>query len=122
MVCRKFRFRKAQRIRHSREFAALKASGKRAFSRTMIMNWRQTSDRDFSRLGIVVSRRIGKAVLRSRVRRLLREAFRNSQFQIAHPIDMVLVSRKMIADASQEMVRKDLMRLLRKANLLKTLS
>lgn len=116
-----FRFRKPQRIRSSREFASLKASGKRGFSRTMIMNWRLASDRDFSRLGIVVSKRIGKAVIRSRVRRLIREVFRNSQSRFLVSLDVVLVARKMIADASQESIRRDLMGLLRRAKVLKTL-
>ncbi len=84
----------------------------------MIMNWRPSPDRRFSRLGVVVSKRVGGAVVRSRTRRVLREAFRQLQQQISAPLDIVLVARKMIAKAPQEEVKRDLTRLLGKAKVL----
>ncbi|MBT5708929.1 MAG: ribonuclease P protein component [Verrucomicrobia bacterium] len=113
-----FRFRDSQRIRYSWEFASLKATGQREFSRTMIMNWRPSTDRPYSRLGVVVSKRVGGSVTRSRTRRLLREAFRQFQPQMIGSFDMVLVARKMISGASQEAVNQDLMRLLGRAKAL----
>ena len=112
------RFRDPQRIRYSWEFASLKSSGEREFSRTMIMNWRPSTDRRFSRLGVVVSKRVGGAVVRARARRVLREAFRQLQQQITVPTDIVLVARKMIAQAPQSDVTRDLTRLLGKAKVL----
>jgi len=82
------------------------------------MNWRPSSDRSFSRLGVVVSKRVGGAVVRSRTRRVLREAFRQLQHQIPIPLDIVLVARKMIAQAPQSEVQRELTRLLGKAKVL----
>ncbi len=84
----------------------------------MIMNWRPSTDRRFSRLGVVVSKRVGGAVVRARARRVLREAFRQLQQQITVPTDIVLVARKMIAQAPQSDVTRDLTRLLGKAKVL----
>lgn len=111
------RFRSPQRLRYSWEFASLKSSGGRAFSRTMIMNWRRSSDRSIARLGVVVSKRVGNSVARSRARRLLREAFRNHQHQFTQPCDIVLVARKMISDARLADVIRDFSRLLDQAGL-----
>ena len=88
----------------------------------MIMNWQRSSQRSFSRLGVVVSKRVGDSVERSRTRRVLREAFRWSQTKLSEPVDMVLVARKMIRGASQQMVAKDLARLFSRADLLKSTS
>ena len=82
------------------------------------MNWRPSPDRAYSRLGVVVSKRVGGSVVRSRSRRLLREAFRHFQPEIIGAFDMVLVARKMISNASQEAVNEELMRLLGRAKAL----
>ncbi len=59
------------------------------------------------RLGLAVSRRVGGAVARSRVRRLLRESFR----RLAHGttgLDIVVVPHKDIVACSQSEVEREL--------------
>jgi ribonuclease P protein component len=46
-----------------------------------------------SRLGITVSKRIGNAVVRNRVKRLLREVFRLRQADMTPPIDLVVIAK-----------------------------
>jgi len=48
------------------------------------------NDAGFCRLGITVTRRSGGAVVRNRLRRLLREAFRRNQQKFAPPLDLVV--------------------------------
>ena len=47
-----------------------------------------------SRLGLVVSRKVGKAHDRNRVKRLIREYFRLRRHGFEPPIDLVVVARK----------------------------
>ena len=48
-------------------------------------------ERELSRLGLVVSRRVGGAVERSRVKRLLREIFRRHKGSLPRSLDVVLI-------------------------------
>jgi ribonuclease P protein component len=46
-----------------------------------------------TRLGLSVSRKVGSAVVRNRVKRLLREAFRTSASALPPGLDLVVVAR-----------------------------
>jgi ribonuclease P protein component len=51
------------------------------------------NDLDYLRLGLSVSRKIGNAVLRNRLRRLYREAFRLTRHEMPTGLDLILIPR-----------------------------
>lgn len=114
-----YRFGRAQRLRGSREFARLKREGERKAIGGLVMNWQRSGEGSEVRLGLVTSRRLGGAVVRSRVRRLIREAFRLNQHDITGPVRLVLVARPSIVGKALPLVERDLRRCLREAGLWK---
>lgn len=114
----KKRFRKHQRIRYSSEFQRVREKGRRWVHGCLIANWQSVEDRAFSRLGVITSKKIGKAHIRNRARRLMRESYRQMQHQFKAPIDLILVARKSIATMKQQQVEKDLQNILKRHNLL----
>jgi ribonuclease P protein component len=58
-------------------------------------------------------------VQRNRARRLLRETFRRHQYDLAQPVDIILVARNSIAGRTYAEVEKDYLTTLRRAGLLK---
>jgi len=47
--------------------------------------------RELSRLGMVVSKKMGGAVMRNRLKRLFREVFRHSKWRLGAPLDVVFI-------------------------------
>ncbi len=57
-----------------------------------------------------MSRKVGGAVTRNRIKRWVREAFRTQPELFARPIDIVLIAKRGIDDFSLQTIREDLIR------------
>lgn len=66
-----------------------------------------------ARLGITASRKVGGAVIRNRVKRLVREVFRRNQQYLQPPRDVVVIVRPAAAGASYADVERELCAALR---------
>jgi len=97
----------------------LRTAGQRRVHGCLIANWLHLPGAERSRLGVVVSKKVSGSVVRSRVKRLLRESFRLHQYELAQPLDLVLVARPSIAGRKFAEVEGDFLSTLRSAKLLK---
>ena len=64
-----------------------------------------------TRLGITVSRKVGNAVVRNRVKRKIREWFRAGRAPLGAGVDLVVIGRAAAAGLAQEGVANELARL-----------
>ena len=85
-------FPKAARVRRRREYLALQRDGRRCHTAHLVV-LRRPAASGRPRLGVTVSKRIGNAVVRNRVKRLVREAFRVCQTSISPPVDVVVIAK-----------------------------
>jgi len=116
---RRLRLRRAARLQQPRDFARVRQQGQRLALGCLIANWHPLPEGATPRLGVVTSRKIGGAVVRSRARRLLRESFRQHQNELKQPVELVLVARPSIAGRAFAAVEKDFLTTLQRAGLLK---
>ena len=89
---RRYTFSKDQRVRGRLEFAAV-FDAKVRQSRGPLTMYALPTDGNSPRLGLSVSRRVGTAPRRNRIKRLLREAFRLMQHDFPRAYDVVIVVR-----------------------------
>ena len=116
---KRFSLGRAARIKQNRDFARLRRTAQRAALGCLIANWGPLPTTGRSRIGVITSRQLGNAVVRSRARRLLREVFRLHRHEFAQPLELVLVARASIVGKRFGQVEKDFLTMLRKAGLLK---
>jgi len=86
---KQFGFPKQARVVRSRDFAHIHRAGRHLNIfplRARVL--RRHGGR--SRLGLAVSRKVGKAVVRNRWKRAIREAFRLNRHRLNRPYDMVV--------------------------------
>jgi ribonuclease P protein component len=67
-----------------------------------------------ARLGVTASRKLGGAIRRNRVKRLVREAFRRHKMLFPIATDLVFVAKKIAVDTEYEQVVREMERLCRK--------
>jgi ribonuclease P protein component len=104
------------RLAHSEDFARVRRQG-RSWSHVLLVLLAARNGLAYTRFGFVVSKRVGMAVVRNRVRRLMREAARARLDQIASGWDIVLIARSPIVQADLNRIGEALDSLLQKAGL-----
>ena len=73
---------------------------------------------DTNRLGVSVSKKVGKSVVRSRVTRLIKENYRLMEKDIKRGYDIVIIARSVACEASYADIEKSLASLVKKHGLL----
>lgn len=106
-------FQRPERLRKRRQFLEVYESGRKAHSATLVVYVRENS-LSCHRLGLTVSRKIGKAVTRNRIKRRLRELFRLKREEIPGSLDVVINVKRSAARAAFQELRQDLDRSLRR--------
>ena len=64
--------------------------------------------KQYNRLGLTVSTSVGKAVKRSRAKRLIRESYRVIEPKLPQGYDFVVVARNRVVDKTMEQIRRDM--------------
>ena len=86
------RFPKSRRLLKTAEFDRV-FRGRRAQGDGLLLVYASENGLAYSRLGLVVSRKAGSAVERTRWKRCLREAFRLAQQELPVGVDLVVLPR-----------------------------
>jgi ribonuclease P protein component len=107
------------RLRQNLDFQRVRRNGKSNASPLMVLAFLR-NELDYSRFGFVVNKRLGKAVLRNRIKRRMREATRQRAGQIEPGFDLVFIARQAINQASYADIERHLEQLLKESELLKS--
>ncbi len=103
-------------LKRNYEFKKVFNKGKSIVDRLVVVYFIKTTF-DENRLGIVVNKKIGNAVVRNRVKRRIKECYRNYEERIKKGYNIVIVSRVKASEASYKDINIALGKALKKSGI-----
>jgi ribonuclease P protein component len=108
-----FSLPKEVRLRKRAEFLTLSKQGKTVYSQYFLAIVCDRSNQH-NRIGITVSKKVGNAVARNRIKRLIREYFRHKKHSIPGARDINIIARKGLTTLSNRQIIEKLDKLFTK--------
>lgn len=107
---------KEERLRKNPEFRLVYRRG-RSFSTAILVLYVFKNNKGINRVGISVSKKVGKSVVRSRVKRLISESARLNKRDLKQGYDLVFVARSASRDKSYKDIENSVKYLFKKSGL-----
>lgn len=111
--------KKEFRIKKNKEFQAAFQQGRSFANRQFVVYGLEKEGQDFFRIGLSVSKKIGNAVTRNRIKRYVRQAVFELHDSLTSGYDYVIIARKPTAEMDFFEVKKSLTHVLKVGKVLK---
>ncbi|MFC2164437.1 ribonuclease P protein component [Acidobacteriota bacterium] len=95
-----------ERIRKKKEFLFLYKQGNRYRGRYFTLIY-LINDLSYSRMAVVASKKVGRAVVRNKVKRRLRTLYRRNKHLLQKNLDFVIIARKEAHEVSWQVLKED---------------
>ncbi|CAM3198463.1 ribonuclease P protein component [Filibacter tadaridae] len=110
---------KRQRVKKDKEFQQVFKTGKSIANRQFVVySLRKEGQIEF-RIGLSVSKKVGNAVTRNRIKRYIRQSFLEMKEEVQDNMDYVIIARHQAAKLDFHETKKSLQHVLRIAKVLK---
>ena len=96
-LCMSEGFPSRERIKNRKDFARVWETGKKGETVSAVFFFLK-NNLPFSRLGLKLSKKVGNAVRRNRIKRILREIYRRNKKDMTEKADLVLIPKQGIQD------------------------
>lgn len=115
---REFSFPSSNKIKSKKDFQFVYTKGRSVVDSMSVMYVINNEDASL-KIGFAVGKKMGNAVVRNRIKRLMREVFRKRRSELKESTKIIWVARKKLATASIDTYDRIFMRLVKRAGLLK---
>ncbi|WNQ11504.1 ribonuclease P protein component [Paenibacillus aurantius] len=109
---------KENRLAKKEDFQKVYRYGKSMANRQFVLYYMARPQIEAFRLGVSVSKKLGNAVVRNRLRRMMKEIIRLNKDRIPSGFDFILIARKPAADIDYSEMEKNVLHVLKKATML----
>ena len=110
--------KKSFRVKKDREFQKVFRKGKSTANRQFVIYQYNKEDQSHFRVGISVSKKLGNAVTRNRLKRRIRHILMELDDQLAQDVDFIVIARQTIVQMSYQEMKSSRMHVLKLATLL----
>ncbi|MFT8321810.1 MAG: ribonuclease P protein component [Bacillus sp. (in: firmicutes)] len=111
--------RKEFRIKKNKEFQLIFKKGQSFANRQFVVYKLPKMGQEHFRIGLSVSKKIGNAVMRNKIKRYIRQVFLELENLLDQEADYVIIARKPVSDMNYEEILKSLNHVLKIAKVMK---
>lgn len=115
---RNFSFKKENKIKSKNAFQIVYKTGRSVVDSMSVMYVLPNEEKNI-KIGFAVGKKMGSAVVRNRVKRMMREVFRHRRGELKDSVQIIWVARKKLVEADIYTYDRIFMRLAKRAGLLK---
>lgn len=108
---------KKNRLTKREYFDKVYRGGKSSANHQFVLYYYMKPQQESFRLGISVSKKLGNAVVRNRIRRVVKEIVRLNVHRFAGGYDYILIARKPVVGMSYQEVEKSIFHVFKRASL-----
>jgi ribonuclease P protein component len=108
---------KRYRVKRNEDFQKIFKRGKSTANRQFVVYTLDKRDQQNFRVGLSVGKKLGNAVTRNRIKRLIREALQEVKDQLPQDKDYIIIARFPTAEMSHSEIQKSLFHVLKRAKL-----
>nr|WP_281172490.1 ribonuclease P protein component [Ectobacillus panaciterrae] len=109
--------KKTNRIKKNAEFQAVFQKGKSSANRQFVLYCLDKPGQSDFRIGLSVSKKVGNAVTRNHIKRMIRQVFTELKQCIDSEKDFVIIARKPCAEMTYEQVKSSLLHVMRRSGM-----
>lgn len=109
---------KKYRVRKNMEFKDIYKVGKNYWNRNLIL-YVKKNDLDVTRVGYTITKKIGNAVSRNKLRRKMKEIYRLNFHNVKEGYDLIFIAKKNIKDISYRELEGSMIHIMSLAKILK---
>ena len=106
------------KLKKRKQFNWTFKNGKSVHSKNLVLVFNESKGKDY-KIGFSVTKKVGKAVVRNKVKRRLREIVTKLRFNIQNHHTLIFVAKPSIVDENFLDIQEELVLLLKKSNLFK---
>ncbi|SRR5690554_1529630 len=108
---------KSHRLRKNEDFQLVYEEGRSVANRQLVLYYCRNPHVAHFRLGVSVSKKLGQAVVRNRIKRLVKEVVRNEAKHLPRGYDFIVVVRRQALSLNYEQLKNSFLHVLKKSKL-----
>lgn len=112
--------KKEFRIKKNEEFSRVFNEGKSVANRQFVLYFLRKEEQKHFRIGLSVSKRVGNAVTRNRIKRIIRVVFHELKEELKGEYDFVVIARQPTAKMNYHEMKKSLHHVLKLARVFRS--